>query len=149
MKYLVFLYGMVLSGQLLAVDIDQLFEAQNKPIGKSVSVSQEVYESTEDSTRAVRRKVEEVNEQRRQMSRAAEPTVAPERARNGWQIVKTYEGGFVEFGADKSRTIYVVRCGSGAEHKMYSDDRNKWGTTGLGGNHAFATLEEAASKKCN
>ena len=69
----------------------------------------------------------------------------------GWKVVSQYEGGFAEFGLDlRARaTVYVVRCGAGAEYKLYRDKRGKWGSIGLGLNNAFSTMEEAASRKCN
>lgn len=151
MKYFVVFLSFLFSGSLFAVDIDQLFEAQEKSVKKSTSVESDVYKSTENSSRAVQNRVDEINEQRRRMYRAAESTAAPtsEDSPGGWKVVKSYEGGFSEFGLSQTRTIFVVRCGGGAEYKVYRDDRNKWGAIGLGGNNSAATLEEAASKKCD
>ncbi len=66
-----------------------------------------------------------------------------------WKILKQYEGGFAEFGMGTRHTIVVIRCRSGAEHKLYRDGKGKWGSVGLGGNNSAPSFEVAAGQKCN
>ncbi|MFH7041566.1 hypothetical protein ABT392_04515 [Paucibacter sp. JuS9] len=94
------------------------------------------------------------NKQRQAEQAAAGPSSTnsnPSTAATGsaWKIVRQYEGGFSEFGFDTRHTIFVVRCRSGAEHKLYRDKNGKWGSVGAGFNNSAASLEMAASQKCN
>lgn len=66
-----------------------------------------------------------------------------------WKLIKQYEGGFSDFGMDTRRTIFLIKCGKGAEHKMYQNDRGKWGAVGGVWNNAASSLEEAAIKQCS
>lgn len=67
----------------------------------------------------------------------------------GWKLIKQYEGGVADFGLDTRRTIFLIKCNKGGEHKMYQDGRGKWGTTGAGWNNAASSLDEAAKKQCS
>lgn len=79
----------------------------------------------------------------------ASPSATQPGSNGPWKIVRQYEGGFSEFGFDTRHTIFVVRCRSGAEHKLYRDKHGKWGNVGMGFNNSAPSLEMAASQKCN
>lgn len=80
---------------------------------------------------------------------ASSGSTAPAASGSPWKIIRQYEGGFSEFGFDTRHTIFVVRCRSGADHKLYRDKNGKWGSVGMGSNHSAPSLEMAASQKCN
>lgn len=144
-----------------AQDIDKLLDAQNKPAKTTSTVDASVNKTANESAQAVATRHAELEKRRREMAAAAAADKAyvdrsstnsnPSTAATGsaWKIVRQYEGGFSEFGFDTRHTIFVVRCRSGAEHKLYRDKNGKWGSVGAGFNNSAASLEMAASQKCN
>jgi len=138
-------------------DIDRAFEMQNAPSRSRLSVDGEVKDAQRkvDSNVAERHTANERAraEERSRLAangRASESSDSPiaNVTSGAWKVIKKYEGGFADFGFDWHSTVYVVRCGSGAEKKIYSDKKGLWGTVGLGGNNGSSTFEDAANKNC-
>lgn len=65
-----------------------------------------------------------------------------------WTLVRTYDGGFADFGLDKHRPVSVIKCGNGRERKVFQGNNGKWGTGSFFSNHSASTFEQGAKEAC-
>lgn len=64
-----------------------------------------------------------------------------------WKRVRTYQGGFSQFGLAKHKTVHVIQCGNGRNTELYQLDNGKW-TTFSTWFDATSTFESAANSAC-
>lgn len=116
-------------------------EAQNSRLNSVASFYSSIGSKIKDAYAAGSKASEQLNS-------ASSDGSAEKNTSGTWKMIKKYEGGIADFGFDWRSTVYVIRCGSGAEKKIYQDKKGLWGTVGLGANNASSTLEDAAAKYC-
>lgn len=142
-------------GQPLNIDavLDNAKRVGTKP--PSITVDKDVHDLNDAGKRNTERKKEEAaQEMRRIMSSGGESPSSPskeqsEKPNNGaWKVLRSYTGGFVDFGFAGNHTIYVVRCGNGREYKIYQNGSGRWGSIQSLSNPSAPSLEAAAAALC-
>lgn len=150
MKHGLLLLALIcITTSIQAQSLDKLFKAPDRQAKNSSTSS--VMDGTDSADGDLQNRADEVQERQGRMRSGSTSTGSGSRsvdASAAWKLLKTYDGGFAEFGFDHRSTIYVVRCRSGSEIKIYRDKKVLWGTVGLGWNNSSSTFEDAANKYC-